>query len=346
MLSAKEITDISDDDDFKTEDPTLAHLLAGAILVHIADNVNVDDRAGEISNKTFGMFKELQIQKAGLLSAYSGEAEGKFGYACTEYFTSTLAKKNGLSRIASENQYWCWILPMTVNGGDAKLVMATSLQKMRIPFPITEGKGSTLPAYGTPPTLFHPDRHVVDPSFTGSSLPIKDGITIVKSSSKTVINGLINVFRGPYRIYCGPDSPELRLNASINTWIQKGRCAFAYRAEDRDIRPMPALGSHAAMTHTPRHLRRACELAAHARAHHATFVHDARLGKDTGSGPPDGFSGRIGRPTRTPTRRPQAAHATPHARLAARARDTRRLTPTSRATSTALRHTAPRRDDT
>ncbi|KAJ7195779.1 hypothetical protein GGX14DRAFT_403746 [Mycena pura] len=75
MLSAKEITDISDDDDFKT----LAHLPAGAILVHIAENVNVDDRAGEISNKTFGMFKELQIQKAGLLSAYSGEAEGKFG---------------------------------------------------------------------------------------------------------------------------------------------------------------------------------------------------------------------------------------------------------------------------
>ncbi|KAJ7223516.1 hypothetical protein GGX14DRAFT_558086 [Mycena pura] len=68
MSSAKEITDISDDDDFKTEDPTFTHQLpTGAILVRIADNVNVDDRAAEISNKRFRMFKELQIQMAGLL---------------------------------------------------------------------------------------------------------------------------------------------------------------------------------------------------------------------------------------------------------------------------------------
>ena len=50
---------------------TFAHLPAGAILVRIADNVKVDDRAAEISNKTFGMFKELQIQKAGLLRMVS-----------------------------------------------------------------------------------------------------------------------------------------------------------------------------------------------------------------------------------------------------------------------------------
>ncbi|KAJ7206595.1 hypothetical protein GGX14DRAFT_396981 [Mycena pura] len=64
----KEIADISDDDDVKTEHPTFAHLCAGTISVRIADNVNVDDRAAEISNETFGMFKELQIQKAGLLT--------------------------------------------------------------------------------------------------------------------------------------------------------------------------------------------------------------------------------------------------------------------------------------
>ncbi|KAJ7206814.1 hypothetical protein GGX14DRAFT_396743 [Mycena pura] len=41
-----------------------------AVLVRIADNVNVDDRAAEISNKTFG-FKKLQIQKAGPLRMVS-----------------------------------------------------------------------------------------------------------------------------------------------------------------------------------------------------------------------------------------------------------------------------------
>ncbi|KAJ7206383.1 hypothetical protein GGX14DRAFT_568353 [Mycena pura] len=72
MSSAKEITDISDDDDFKTEDPTFTHQLpTSAILVRIADNVNVDDRAAEISNKRFRMFKELQIQMAGLLRMVS-----------------------------------------------------------------------------------------------------------------------------------------------------------------------------------------------------------------------------------------------------------------------------------
>ncbi|KAJ7127848.1 hypothetical protein C8R44DRAFT_979395 [Mycena epipterygia] len=116
--------------------------------------------------------------------------------ACTDYFTSTLAKENGLSKIDKENQYWCWILPLKLEGGQASLVATTSLQQIHIPFPITEGKGSTLPAYGTPPTLFSPDRHVVESALTGFSLPMVDGVTIVKSSAETSVDGLISYWKG------------------------------------------------------------------------------------------------------------------------------------------------------
>ncbi|KAJ7055055.1 hypothetical protein C8F01DRAFT_1234841 [Mycena amicta] len=50
---------------------TFSHLPSGAILVRIAETVKVDDRAAEISNKTFTIFKELQMQKAGLLRMVS-----------------------------------------------------------------------------------------------------------------------------------------------------------------------------------------------------------------------------------------------------------------------------------
>ncbi|KAJ7198955.1 hypothetical protein GGX14DRAFT_664555 [Mycena pura] len=50
---------------------TFAHLPSGAILVQIADNVKVEERAAEISNKTFMMFKEFQTQKAGLVRMVS-----------------------------------------------------------------------------------------------------------------------------------------------------------------------------------------------------------------------------------------------------------------------------------
>lgn len=58
---------------------------------------------------------------------------------CTEYFDAALSKKNGIRKIEKENQYWCWILPLTVEGGEAKLVAITSVQKLRIPFPIESG---------------------------------------------------------------------------------------------------------------------------------------------------------------------------------------------------------------
>ena len=58
---------------------------SNAILVQIADNVKVDERAAEISNKTFTMFKEFQMQKAGIsrwvgsdgLCAHNSEVERK-----------------------------------------------------------------------------------------------------------------------------------------------------------------------------------------------------------------------------------------------------------------------------
>ncbi|KAJ6575865.1 hypothetical protein B0H10DRAFT_2236705 [Mycena sp. CBHHK59/15] len=115
---------------------------------------------------------------------------------CTEYFNDTLAEKNGLKKIDTENQYWCWILPLKMEGGEARLVATTSLQELHVPFPIVKGKGSTLPAYGTPPTLFSPIHQVVEPFLTGSCLPMVDGITIVKSSEDTVVDGLISYWKG------------------------------------------------------------------------------------------------------------------------------------------------------
>ncbi|KAJ7691968.1 hypothetical protein B0H17DRAFT_1330940 [Mycena rosella] len=114
---------------------------------------------------------------------------------CQAYFDTKLTKKNGIQKIESENQYWCWILPLKMEG-DGKLVSTTSVQKLHVPFPIETGKGATLPAYGAPPTLFHPDRQVVDPSLTGSSLPMTTGIIIVKSSPEAVVDGLISYWHG------------------------------------------------------------------------------------------------------------------------------------------------------
>ncbi|KAJ7206823.1 hypothetical protein GGX14DRAFT_396755 [Mycena pura] len=48
---------------------SFVHLPLG--VVQIADNVKVDERAAEISNKMFTMFKELQTQKAGLVRMVS-----------------------------------------------------------------------------------------------------------------------------------------------------------------------------------------------------------------------------------------------------------------------------------
>lgn len=59
---------------------------------------------------------------------------------CTEYFKETLAKKNGLKKIDRENQYWCWILPLKLEGGQARLVATTSLQELHVPFPIVKGR--------------------------------------------------------------------------------------------------------------------------------------------------------------------------------------------------------------
>ncbi|KAJ7772379.1 hypothetical protein B0H16DRAFT_1513257 [Mycena metata] len=114
---------------------------------------------------------------------------------CTAYFDATLAN-HGIAKIEKDNQYWCWILPLTVDGGKAKLVATTSVEKLHVPFPIEPGKGSTLPAYGAPPTLFNPSRQVVDPSLKGSSLPMTTGITIIKSSPETVVEGLISYWKG------------------------------------------------------------------------------------------------------------------------------------------------------
>ena len=58
---------------------------------------------------------------------------------CTAYFDATLAKKNGIRKIESENQYWCWILPVKMDGGEAKLVATTSVEKLHVPFPIESG---------------------------------------------------------------------------------------------------------------------------------------------------------------------------------------------------------------
>jgi hypothetical protein len=59
--------------------------------------------------------------------------------ACTAYFDATLAQANGIQLIEEGNQYWCWILPMKVEGGKANLVATTSMQKMHVPFPIEKG---------------------------------------------------------------------------------------------------------------------------------------------------------------------------------------------------------------
>jgi hypothetical protein len=59
------------------------------------------------------------------------------------------------------------------------------------------GEGATLPAYGTPPgTLFNPSHQVVDVSLTGASLPMVDGLIIVKSSADTVVDGLVSYWKG------------------------------------------------------------------------------------------------------------------------------------------------------
>ncbi|KAJ7223858.1 hypothetical protein B0H12DRAFT_1223958 [Mycena haematopus] len=118
--------------------------------------------------------------------------------ACTAYFDATIAKnpKNGIRTIERDNQYWCWILPLKMDGGEAKLVATTSVQKLHVPFTIEKGKGSTLPAYGAPPTLFHPSRQVVDPSLTGSSFPMDTGICIVKNAPETAVDGLISYWKG------------------------------------------------------------------------------------------------------------------------------------------------------
>ncbi|KAJ7207137.1 hypothetical protein GGX14DRAFT_567701 [Mycena pura] len=70
MSSTKNAVDFIDDDDLKT----IGHMGSRAstsIQAAIADNVKVDERAAEIPNKMFTMFKELQTQKAGLVRMVS-----------------------------------------------------------------------------------------------------------------------------------------------------------------------------------------------------------------------------------------------------------------------------------
>ncbi|KAK6984090.1 hypothetical protein R3P38DRAFT_3232910 [Favolaschia claudopus] len=85
---------------------------------------------------------------------------------------------------------------MKVEGGEASLVATTSVERLHVPKPIERGKGSTLPAYGAPPTLFNPDRHVVDPTLKGSTLPMETGATVVKSSADTVVDGFVSYWKG------------------------------------------------------------------------------------------------------------------------------------------------------
>lgn len=58
---------------------------------------------------------------------------------CTAYFDATLTKKNGIAKIENDHQYWCWVLPMKVDGGQAKLVGTTSVEQLHVPFPIERG---------------------------------------------------------------------------------------------------------------------------------------------------------------------------------------------------------------
>lgn len=58
---------------------------------------------------------------------------------CNAYFEMTMAEKNGLKKINEGHKYWCWILPLKVEGGQAKLVATDSLQSLHIPFPINAG---------------------------------------------------------------------------------------------------------------------------------------------------------------------------------------------------------------
>ncbi|KAF8191037.1 hypothetical protein K438DRAFT_2018457 [Mycena galopus ATCC 62051] len=154
------------------------------------------DRDGNVKTLTPELDEFVHGENAYSLSHL--ELQPTIWEVCTAYFDATLAKskKNGIKTIEKDNQYWCWILPMKLDGGQAKLVATTSVQKIHVPLPIEEGKGSTLPAYGAPPTLFNPERQVVDPSLTGSGLPMVTGICIVKSAPETVVDGFISYWKG------------------------------------------------------------------------------------------------------------------------------------------------------
>lgn len=111
---------------------------------------------------------------------------------CDAYFQSKTPKQ-----IDRENKYWCWILPTKIEGGEAVVVATSSVQKLRMPLPLQKGEGSTLPAVGTPPTrLFKPANQIVDPRLQGSVLPLVDGLTVVKQSASTVVDGVVSYWLG------------------------------------------------------------------------------------------------------------------------------------------------------